>query len=134
MSFTIELTYFKQSGKYYASGSYSTHKQHMYEIKEEIEKLQLNKELPGVKHGQEFYIAVNANNHPNGYPILIHPLIDNKPLDNMNVNSKSEQEIASLTNKLEDSQKLITLTEQTITTMSLIINMQNEKLGKLDET
>ncbi len=70
MSYKIKLTYFKQTGKYYSEGSYLTEKEQMFEISDEIKKMKNENKLPEIS-GSEWIIYVDADNHPNGYPLLI---------------------------------------------------------------
>ena len=69
--YEIELQYFKPSGKYYTSGTYSTSHIQMYKVHEEVEKMKKDNKLPGIT-GNEFTIYINAEKHPNGLPIIIH--------------------------------------------------------------
>ena len=68
--YEIELQYFKTSGTYYSSGTYTTSLNAMYKVKEEIEKMKKDNKLPGIT-GNEFIVYTNAEKHPNGFPIII---------------------------------------------------------------
>lgn len=71
--YEVKLTYFKQSGKYYSEGRYETNKEYMYQIVEEVKMLNIEEDLPDIGKTSEFSILVTvADNHPNGYPCLIH--------------------------------------------------------------
>lgn len=70
----VELTYFKNSGKYYISGFYFSDKEHMFEIFEEVKEKKNNKTLPDLSPGSwDGPILVESKNNPNGYPGLIMP-------------------------------------------------------------
>lgn len=68
--YEIELQYFKRNGKYYTEGKYKTDKEQMHEIHDEINDMKKKNNLPGVSGG-DYIIYVNADKHPNGYPMLI---------------------------------------------------------------
>ena len=72
-SWTIKLTYFKPSGKYYTHGEYRTTKAHMFEIADEVHCLIERGALPGLAAGhQEYYhVHIDAGDHPNAYPVLV---------------------------------------------------------------
>lgn len=70
--YKVELTYFKQTGKYYTSGEYQTEKTAVYEIFAEVREMFIAGKLPGLVDGaSEFYAVVNLPDHPHGYPALI---------------------------------------------------------------
>jgi len=70
----VQLTYFKSSGKYYSSGSYSTSKQHLFEVWEEVQVMANSRELPDLIRGHsDFTTLVRVPDHPNDYPQLITP-------------------------------------------------------------
>lgn len=68
--YEIKLEYFKQSGKFYTSGSYMTTKESMLDVLEEIKTMKAESKLPGIA-GNEWIIHVNADEHPHGFPMLI---------------------------------------------------------------
>lgn len=68
--YKIKLDYFKSSGKYYASGEYSTKQKAFYKVFEEVESMKTMNALPGVS-GNEFIIHIDSEEHPCGYPHLI---------------------------------------------------------------
>lgn len=74
MSFKVELTYFKESGKYYTSGYYTTEKKEMFEIFEEVRALQKVQILPGLveKHGP-YYVSIDVPDHLFNYPHMCVP-------------------------------------------------------------
>lgn len=45
MNQTVKLQYFKESGKYYSSGEYTTDKKHIYDVASEVRDL---KDHPGL--------------------------------------------------------------------------------------
>lgn len=68
----VKLTYFKPSGKYYSNGCYTTHKVELYDIWNEVENMQVRKELPGLSPGHsDFIISVDVPEHPHRHPHLI---------------------------------------------------------------
>lgn len=50
-SYDVHLTYLKKSGKYYSEGMYTTRKEHMHQIFEEVRELTQRGELPGLVQG-----------------------------------------------------------------------------------
>ena len=68
----VKLTYFKLSGKYYSEGSYPTDKKQLFEIWDEVKKLQEEKYLPGLLPGHsEFHVLIDVPEHPHRHPHLI---------------------------------------------------------------
>lgn len=74
MPHKVELTYFKQSGKYYSSGDYLSEKKDLWEIWDEVRQMVKDKQLPGLIGGQEFYILVSVPTHEHDHPRLIMPM------------------------------------------------------------
>lgn len=72
-SFTVELTYFKPSGKYYSEGIYETQKEYMFQIFNEVRLMQKACRLPGLIDGRGFIVLVDSPNHPDAYPGLVIP-------------------------------------------------------------
>lgn len=69
---TVQLTYFKASGKYYASGEYQTDLKPMYEIFAEVRQLRDAGDLPGLCQGsREWNIHVDVPGHKDNYPAMI---------------------------------------------------------------
>lgn len=64
MAQTVKLTYFKQSGKYYSEGTYTTEHElyHDFDIIPEVVVMRDNGNLPGLVTGagKEFHIVVMA--------------------------------------------------------------------------
>jgi len=73
---TIKLTYFKPSGKYYSEGEYKTDNAHVFQVIDEVKRMHTAGNLPGLGQGcgQGFFVHVNADEHPLGYPALLHPV------------------------------------------------------------
>jgi len=70
--YNVKLIYFKESGKYYSSGSYETNCEHMFEIFAEVKDKVHNGELPGLMKGSKHYhVLIADSNHPQFYPGLI---------------------------------------------------------------
>lgn len=69
----VDLTYFKQSGKYYADGSYETEKVNILDIWKEVREMIANKKLPGLMEGHsEFIVSVDIPEHPVNHPHLFN--------------------------------------------------------------
>lgn len=74
MGFKVELTYFKESGKFYACGEYESNKSKMHEIFDEVRAMLESGNCPGLVDGKcEFYALINVPEHPNYYPHLYVP-------------------------------------------------------------
>lgn len=72
--YTVKLTYFKPSGKYYSSGTYQSHQPHTFQIYEEVRRMVDQKELPGLLKGVSGYtVLVEIPEHPYDVPALVHP-------------------------------------------------------------
>jgi len=68
----VQLTYFKKNGKYYSDGKYTSYKQELFEIWEEINNLKENGNLPGLSPGpREFHILIEVPTHPHNHPCLL---------------------------------------------------------------
>jgi len=68
----VKLTYFREFGKYYSSGSYVSSKEHLFEIWKEIATMQKEKKLPGLIEGATFPIIwVKVPMHPHRHPHLV---------------------------------------------------------------
>lgn len=71
----VRLTYFKDSGKYYAHGFYNTNKPHMFAIFDEVESMRDSGEvMPGLVGTWSGPILVDVEKHPNNHPCLIMPV------------------------------------------------------------
>lgn len=75
----VIINYFKPNGKYYSTGEYLTKVENngnTYAVFDEVEELQHTGKLPGLIEGsgKDYYIHVNCDNLPNGFPCIIHPI------------------------------------------------------------
>jgi hypothetical protein len=69
---TVNLTYFREGGKYYSSGSYETDKEDLGKIWQEVREFKFNGRLPDLVEGAtEFYILIEVPDHPYNHPRLI---------------------------------------------------------------
>ena len=72
----VHLTYFKKSGKYYTEGKYTSYKQHLFEIWEEVINLRNDGNLPDLRKGAtDFNILIEVPTHPHAHPTII--MMDN---------------------------------------------------------
>ncbi len=72
VKFKVELTYFKQSGKYYSTASYTSQEEKLFKIFEEVREMKRIGKLPGLVSGcTEFLVLINVSNHPHNHPRLI---------------------------------------------------------------
>jgi len=68
----VQLTYFKDTGKYYSDGEYETEIESLIEIWHEVRGMISRGELPGLIKGRnEFHILVNVAGHKHEHPRLI---------------------------------------------------------------
>ena len=69
----VNLTYFKQSGKYYSSGSCDVPDSYaMYDIHKHVESLKLTRTLPDLGPGHSnFIVLIDVPDHEHNHPILI---------------------------------------------------------------
>ena len=68
----VNLTYFKQSGKFYSEGTYTTNRKELFEIWYDVALLMQDKELPGLMPGHSnFIVSVDVPEHPHRHPHLI---------------------------------------------------------------
>lgn len=69
---TVNLTYFKKSGKYYTSTTYETELKHMFEIFDDVHLMHKEKRLPGLMTGggDNFIVHITVPTHPNNHPGL----------------------------------------------------------------
>lgn len=76
IAYEVNLTYFRKSGKYYTEGKYTSYKQHLFEIWEEVANLRNNGKLPGLIEGsKEYNILIEVPKHPHAHPTII--MLDN---------------------------------------------------------
>lgn len=72
MIMKVQLTYFKDTGKYYGEGEYETEKEHLYEIWDEVREMVKQGTRPGLIEGcHEFCTLVNVAGHIHEHPRLI---------------------------------------------------------------
>ena len=72
--FTVKLTYFKESGKYYAEGKCTTNHKVPYKTISEVRDMLARGVRPGLVDGaNEFYVLVEMPDHPLGISTLIMP-------------------------------------------------------------
>lgn len=72
----VNLTYFKQSGKYYTEGCFHVEHMALYNIWKIVKMKQQKGLLPGIIEGggKYFTILVNVPSHEHAHPILFTPL------------------------------------------------------------
>lgn len=69
---TVNLDYFKPSGKWYSSGDYGTEKTAMHEIFDEVQEMRDSGNLPGlVKGHSKFIVSVHVQDDSISFPGLI---------------------------------------------------------------
>lgn len=79
---SVKIDYFKESGKFYSEGEYTSKKLHLFEIWTELIDMFTNGKRPGLIDGSlEFYAVVSVPDHPHNHPFLITPqrVFDNSP-------------------------------------------------------
>ena len=70
----VHCTYFNQFGKYYTQGTYTTFREEIHEIFDEVRQMLNNGLLPGLRRGTtNFHVLVEVPDHPNAHPCLIVP-------------------------------------------------------------
>ncbi len=68
----VQLTYFKDTGKYYAEGEYETKEASLLEIYHEIRKMLYRGKRPGLLAGHDgFHVLVNVAGHEHEHPRLM---------------------------------------------------------------
>lgn len=68
----VQLTYFKDTGKFYSEGSYETDKAPLYEIWDEVREMIKQGTRPGLAKGcHEFHTLINVPGHVHEHPRLI---------------------------------------------------------------
>ncbi len=73
-SFTVHLTYFKKSGKYYSEGEYVSQKHDMFDIVAEVRQLLASGTHPGLRDGpDDWFVVIDVPNHPHDCPTLHIP-------------------------------------------------------------
>lgn len=70
----VQLTYFKLRGKFYCDGEYTTQKEHLFEIFDEVAQLSDTRQLPGLTEGHSPYIVlISVPEHPHNHLHLVMP-------------------------------------------------------------
>ena len=68
----VNLTYFKESGKYYSGGSYQSEHKALYEIWEDVEKMLSQGKRPGLVNGSDgFHVSIEVPEHEHDHPHLL---------------------------------------------------------------
>jgi len=68
----VNLTYFKETGKYYSEGHYNTSTADLFSIWDEVRRMRIFKTLPGLIIGHSnFIVLVDVPWHPHRHPKLI---------------------------------------------------------------
>jgi hypothetical protein len=68
MKTKVTLTYFKPSGKYYAEGEYESEKEHIHEIWEEVQQMEIH---PGLSGRWQSGSILIMSDHTNAHPHLV---------------------------------------------------------------
>lgn len=69
---TVNLTYFKDTGKYYSSGSFKTTHKPLYMIFEEVINMMKLGKRPGLIDGNSgFHVLIEVPEHENNHPRLL---------------------------------------------------------------
>lgn len=72
MPYQVNLTYFRESGKFYSEGSYESEKEQLYEIFDEVKDLSKRRTLPDLLEGHsEYYVLIDVPTHKHNHPHLI---------------------------------------------------------------
>lgn len=68
----VQLTYFKDTGKYQNEGEYETNLEHLFEIWEEVREMLSQGKRPGLVDGHEgYHVLVNVAGHIHEHPRLL---------------------------------------------------------------
>lgn len=68
----VNLTYFKETGKYYSEGFYNTKEVELFNIWDTVRRMKNAKILPGLSVGHsDFIVLVDVPRYPNRHPKLI---------------------------------------------------------------
>jgi hypothetical protein len=75
LNLTVELEYYRPTGKWYANAEMKAHfSAPMYEIHEMVRHTMETGLLPGLMYGHsEFMVRVNVPRHPHNFPHIIIP-------------------------------------------------------------
>ena len=70
--YKVNLTYFKQSGKYYSQGGYNSQKEDLQDIFDEAEDMWNRRRLPGLMEDHSPFITlIEVPDHPHDHPHLV---------------------------------------------------------------
>ena len=74
-TYTVKLTYFKRTGKYYTTGEYESPDKELFEIWDDVRVMLENGKRPGLKDGfgDDFIVHIEVPGHPSDHPKLIIP-------------------------------------------------------------
>lgn len=96
--YRVNLSYFKDTGKWYSDGTYNSEKVELYAIFDEVRNLKRMKKLPGLMEGHsDFIILIDVPEHPNNGPRIIpsRKMVDDAIL------------VESLTRLVEDMSEIV---------------------------
>ena len=72
VGYVVNLTYFRESGKYYEEGYFTTSEPSMYNIIEEVKRKIKTKKLPGLTDGAGgLDVLIDAQDHPQNVPQIL---------------------------------------------------------------
>jgi len=70
----VNLDYFKESGKWYAEGSFESNRTELYEIFADVQNMLDKNILPGLAPGHScFYVIIDVPDHKNNHPHMCIP-------------------------------------------------------------
>lgn len=70
----VKLTYFKESGKYYSEGKYTSEKEHVFEIFAEVGEMMRTGTLPDLVVGSRGWYVLVLPLSDDGFPCLKIPI------------------------------------------------------------
>lgn len=69
----VQLTYFKETGKYYSEGSYETEHKPLFKVWQEVSLMIHNGKLPGlIKGATEYIVLAEVPEHEHAHPQLLN--------------------------------------------------------------
>lgn len=71
-SHLVKLSYFKEGGKWYGGGEYTSNEEHLFGIFNEVKNMRDLRTLPGLikEHGY-YFVLIDVPSHPHNHPRLI---------------------------------------------------------------
>jgi len=67
--YKVLITYYKETGKCYSGGSYTSTKKHLYQIIDEVKEMIFSGTVPGMVEGyRPEYATIDVPDHPNNHP------------------------------------------------------------------